>query len=212
MVKGCDYNSNCLSIKPETPFPVESVQRPEISWNTLNLRNGAGVKDELAKSCRVEGCFPKRIQCDNGREFISKDVDRRAYENQVTLDFSRPGKPTNNPYVESFNGKFRDECLTVNWFLALEDARHKIENFRWEYNHNRPHSALNDLTPKEFVNLQLTKPETPLFIVLTTGRRSTSPETPLFIVLTTGRRSTSPETPLFIVLTTGGGQIALPAM
>lgn len=126
---------------------------------------GIDVVNELTKACLVEGCFPERIQCDNGSEFISKDVDRWAYENQVTLDFSRPGKPTDNPYVESFNGKFRDECLSVNWFLSLEDARHKIENFRWEYNHYRPHSALDDLTPKEFVNLQFTKPETPLLTV-----------------------------------------------
>ena len=88
-----------------------------------------------------------------------------AYQNQVTLDFSRPGKPTDNPYVESFNGKFRDECLSVKWFLSLEDAREKIENFSWEYNHYRPHSSLNDLTPKEYVNLQNKTQKTPLLRV-----------------------------------------------
>lgn len=90
----------------------------------------------------------------------SKEMDLWAYSNGVTLDFSRPGKPTDNPYVESFNGKFRHECLSVNWFLSLDDAREKIEDLRWEYNHFRPRSALNDLTPKEFVNLRQEAPET----------------------------------------------------
>lgn len=83
-----------------------------------------------------------------------------VYSNGVTLDFSRLGKPTDNAYVESFSGKFRDECLSVKWFMSLNDAREKIEDFRWEYNHFRPHSALNDLTTKEFINLHQEIPET----------------------------------------------------
>jgi putative transposase len=71
------------------------------------------------------GVVPKRIQVDNGCEFISKTLDKWAYDNQVTLDFSRPGKPTDNPFIEFFNGSFRDECLNVNWFLSLEDAKKK---------------------------------------------------------------------------------------
>jgi putative transposase len=126
---------------------------------------GYDVVNELSRICLVEGCYPQRIQCDNGSEFISKEVDLWAYENGIVMDFSRPGKPTDNPYVESFNGKFRDECLSVNWFLSLEDAEEKIEQYRWEYNHFRPHSSLNDLTPKEFVNLPLTTPETLLQVV-----------------------------------------------
>lgn len=126
---------------------------------------GIDVVAELSRICLTEGRFPERIQCDNGSEFISKEMDLWAYSNGVTLDFSRPGKPTDNPYVESFNGKFRDECLSVNWFLSLDDARQKIEDFRWEYNHFRPHSALNDLTPKEFVNLHQETPETLLSTV-----------------------------------------------
>ena len=65
---------------------------------------------------------PERIQVDNGSEFISKVMDLWAYANNVTLDYSRPGKPTDNPYIESFNGRFRDECLNLNWFLSLQDA------------------------------------------------------------------------------------------
>lgn len=86
---------------------------------------------------------------DNGSEFISKDFDRWAYENNVTLDYSRPGRPTDNPFIESFNGSFRDECLNTNWFLSLEDARGKIELFRREYNEYRPHSSLQGKTPSQ---------------------------------------------------------------
>ena len=75
---------------------------------------------------------PDRIQVDNGCEFISKALDKWAYENKVSLDFSRPGKPTDNPFIESFNGSFRDECLNSHWFLSLEDAREKIETWREE--------------------------------------------------------------------------------
>jgi putative transposase len=63
------------------------------------------------------------------------------------LDFSRPGKPTDNPFIESFNGSFRDECLNVNWFLSLADAQQKIENRRQDYNHFWPHSSLSDIPP-----------------------------------------------------------------
>jgi len=93
---------------------------------------------------------PERIQCDNGSEFVSKVLDKWAYEHGVTMDFSRPGKPTDNAMIESFNGTFRDECLNVNWFLSLEDARDKIERWRVEYNEFRPHSSLGDLTPQQF--------------------------------------------------------------
>lgn len=121
---------------------------------------GINVATELQQICLIENCIPERIQCDNGSEFISKEVDKWAYENGVILDFSRPGKPTDNPYVESFNGKFRDECLTVNWFLSLEDARQKINDWRWDYNYLRPHSSLNDFSPEEFINLHTNSPET----------------------------------------------------
>jgi putative transposase len=119
----------------------------------------------LSEICLVENIFPGYIQCDNGSEFISKELDKWAYEHKVTLDFSRPGKPTDNPYVESFNGKFRDECLSVNWFLDLEDAKEKIELWRWDYNLLRPHSSLNDLSPQEFINLQQNTSETLIKVV-----------------------------------------------
>jgi len=76
-------------------------------------------------------------------------LDRWAYENNVILDFSSPGKPTDNPFIESFNGSLRDECLNTNWFLSLSDARAKIESFRRDYNSYRPHSSLQGMTPEE---------------------------------------------------------------
>ncbi len=93
---------------------------------------------------------PSRIQTDNGSEFISKALDRWAYENGLTMDFSRPGRPTDNPFIESFNGSFRDECLNIHWFLSLQDAQEKIETWRVDYNHVRPHSALGNLPPGQF--------------------------------------------------------------
>lgn len=93
----------------------------------------------------------ERIQVDNGSEFISKILDKWAYDNQVSLNFSRPGKPTDNPTIESFNGSFRDECLNLYWFLSLEDAQSKIEALRQEYNRFRPHSSLGDLPPNEYI-------------------------------------------------------------
>ena len=80
----------------------------------------------------------------------SKALDHWAYDNNVTLDFSRPGKPTDNPYIESFNGSFRDECLNLHWFLSLEDAQEKFDAWRRDYNSFRPHSSLGDLTPDQF--------------------------------------------------------------
>jgi len=102
----------------------------------------------------------KRLQTDNGSEFVSKGMDQWAYENKVIMDYSRPGKPTDNPFVESFNGSFRDECLNAHWFLSLEDAAEKIEAWRMEYNGYRPHSSLNGLTPAEFIEKHLQQSST----------------------------------------------------
>ena len=88
---------------------------------------------------------------DNGPEFISKDVDLWAYWNHVKLDFSRPGKPGDNAYIESFNARLRMECLNEHWFLSLEDAREKVEGWRRDYNEHRPHSSLGNISPAEYV-------------------------------------------------------------
>ena len=94
--------------------------------------------------------LPQSIRVDNGPEFISKALDQWAYLNGVELDFSRPGKPTDNAFIEAFNGRLREECLNENWFLSLEDAREKVEAWRQEYNRQRPHSSLGNLSPEEF--------------------------------------------------------------
>jgi putative transposase len=94
--------------------------------------------------------LPGTIKTDNGSEFISKVMDRWAYERGIELDFSRPGKPTDNAGVESFNGRLRQECLNANWFLSLADAQAKIGAWREQYNETRPHSALDWATPAEF--------------------------------------------------------------
>lgn len=93
---------------------------------------------------------PERIRVDNGPEFISRALDNWAYENNIKLEFSRPGKPVDNAFIESFNGSLRDECLNTNWFLSIEDARNKLELWRRDYNEFRPHSSLGNMTPSDF--------------------------------------------------------------
>lgn len=95
--------------------------------------------------------MPKTIRVVNGPEFISRNLDLWAYTNNVTLDFSRPGKPTDNSFVEAFNGKVRAECIDQNWFLSLTDAQVKCEAFRHDCNTQRPHSSIGNKTPSEFM-------------------------------------------------------------
>ncbi len=90
---------------------------------------------------------PEVIQVDNGSEFTSRALDEWAHRNQIKLHFIEPGKPTQNGVIESFNGKMRDECLNLEWFIDLHHARDIIENWRNDYNTLRPHSSLNNLPP-----------------------------------------------------------------
>jgi putative transposase len=94
--------------------------------------------------------YPKMITVDNGSEFASKALDAWAYDHGVKLDFIRPGTPVENAVIESFNGRFRDECLNANVFVSLHDARQKIEAWRIDYNEHRPHGSLGNVTPREF--------------------------------------------------------------
>ncbi len=130
---------------------VDNFSRKCLAIQVGQSIKGIDVVEVMEQVKQGTGAVPQRIQVDNGSEFISKALDKWAYDNRVTLDFSRPGKPTDNPYIESFNGSFRDECLNVNWFLSLEDAQEKVEAWRQEYNCFRPHSSLGDLTPEEAV-------------------------------------------------------------
>ncbi|WP_446737811.1 IS3 family transposase, partial [Rhodoblastus sp. 17X3] len=96
--------------------------------------------------------YPKTIRVDQGSEFISRDLDLWAYHKDVVLDFSRPGTPTDNPFIASFNGKFRVECLNAHWFMSLDDAREKMEEWRRDYNEVRPHSAIGNKSPITLIN------------------------------------------------------------
>ena len=109
----------------------------------------AAVNSQLECIRMLRGA-PQSVRVDNGPEFISKVLDQWAYANGVELVFSRPGKPTDNAYIESFNGRLRQECLNTHWFLSLEDACSRIEAWRHAYNETRPHSALDWQTPAEF--------------------------------------------------------------
>ena len=94
--------------------------------------------------------LPRSITVDHGTEFTSKALDEWAYQNGVLLDFTRPGKPTDNGLCESFNGRLRDECLNVTEFMSIEHAKSQIEAWRVDYNERRPHGALGQLTPSEY--------------------------------------------------------------
>ena len=93
---------------------------------------------------------PESIVCDNGTEFTSKAMFFWSKESKVRLSFIQPGKPTQNAFVESLNGKFRNECLNQHWFRTLDEARYEIDLWREHYNHVRPHSSLNYMSPVEF--------------------------------------------------------------
>jgi putative transposase len=96
--------------------------------------------------------YPKSIRVDQGTEFVSRDLDLWAYAHSVVLDFSRPGKPTDNAFVEAFNGRLRAECLNVHWFMTLADAREKLEYWRRDYNEVRPHGAIGNKVPISLLN------------------------------------------------------------
>lgn len=126
-----DYTRECLAIEVDTSLPGLRV---------------AQVLDRLAE---MRG-LPRSITVDNGPEFAGRALDAWAYQAGVKLSFIRPGKPVENAYIESFNGKFRDECLNEHWFLSLRQAKSLIEAWRVEYNTERPHSALGYLAPTQF--------------------------------------------------------------
>jgi len=126
-----DCTRECLAIEVDTSLPGLRVQ---------------AVLERLADTRGL----PQSITVDNGPEFDSKVLDQWAYRTGVQLSFIRPGKPNENAYIESFNGKFRDECLNEHWFISLAHARSIIEAWRIEYNTERPHSSLGNRTPQEF--------------------------------------------------------------
>jgi putative transposase len=112
--------------------------------------SGVRVARVLDRVIGEHGGRPQQIVLDNGPELTSRALDQWAYERGVGLQFIDPGKPQQNGYIESFNGKLRDECLNEHWFLSLPHARSVVEGWRLDYNLNRPHSSLGNLTPEEF--------------------------------------------------------------
>jgi putative transposase len=103
----------------------------------------------LEQLVRLRG-KPASIRTDQGPEFTAQALDQWAYRNGITLKLIQPGRPMQNGYVESFNGKFRDECLNEHWFTTLAEARAIVAAWRRDYNENRPHSSIDYLTPSEY--------------------------------------------------------------
>ena len=120
------------------------------------------VAAALDKAMRSHG-KPKTITVDHGTEFTSRALDEWVYRRSVTLDFIWPGKPVEHGFIESFNGRLRDECLNANQFLSIDDARSQIEAWRTDYNHHRPHSSLGHLTPSEYLKRSVTEDARPAF-------------------------------------------------
>ena len=131
-----DFTRKCLAITVGTSLP------------------GSSGVETLDAVCQTRG-YPKQIVVDNGPEFTSRVLDAWAYAHGVTLDFIDPGKPQQSAFTESFNGKFRDECLNMHWFFNLQDARREIAAWRQDYNEFRPHSSLGNQTPAEYAQQQL---------------------------------------------------------
>jgi putative transposase len=128
-----DFTKQCLAIEVDTSLPGKRV---------------VNVLQRLAESRGL----PKGITVDNGPEFVSKALDEWAYAVGLQLHFIQPGKPQQNAYIESFNGKFRDECLNEHWFMSMRHARQLIEEWRQDYNAQRPHSAIGYQTPDQFAD------------------------------------------------------------
>lgn len=128
---------------------VDDHTREALAIEVDTSLSGARVVRVLERLARTRS-LPTMIVCDNGPELTGKVLDAWAYERRVQLHFIRPGKPNENPFVESFNGRMRDECLNEHWFVDLADARAKIETWRIDYNEVRPHSALDGRTPTEY--------------------------------------------------------------
>ena len=149
-----DFVSDCVStgkvIRMLTIVDDCTRECPAIEVDTslggLRVRR---VLDPIAS----ERGLPEAIVVDNGPEFRGRALAAWSEERGVRLEFIQPGKPVQNAYVESFNGRLRDECLNANWFTSLSDARRKIETWRQDYNEQRPHSSLNYLPPAEFARI-----------------------------------------------------------
>lgn len=151
-----DFVSDCVStgrvIRMLTVVDDCTRECPAIEVDTS--LGGLRVRRVLDRIASERG-LPEAIVLDNGPEFRGRALAAWSEERGVRLEFIQPGKPAQNAFAESFNGRLRDECLNANWFTSLSDARRKIEDWRQDYNQQRPHSSLNYLPPAEFARQQL---------------------------------------------------------
>jgi putative transposase len=128
---------------------VDVFSRESLAIEVGQRLRGEHVVEVLNRLVRQHGA-PKYLFADNGAEFTGHLVDLWAYHHKTRIDFSRPGKPTDNAFIETFNGSFRDECLNLHWFKSLDEAKVEIEAWRRDYNESRPHMALGNRTPQEY--------------------------------------------------------------
>jgi putative transposase len=136
---------------------VDQFTRECVGLEADRTMTGMKVAQALEHARHERGHLPESITVDNGSEFCSRALEAWAMSNDVQLCFIRPGRPVENGFIESFNGRLRDECLNVEWFASLDDARAKLTKFRAHYNRERPHSALADRTPAAFAELHRSK-------------------------------------------------------
>lgn len=129
---------------------IDLFTRECIALEAAKGFSGGQVAVALERAGKVRRALPESIRVDNGTEFTSRALDHWAYWNRVRLDFSRPGTPVDNAFVESFNASLRRECLSQHWFRSLEDAQTTLDLWKEDYNNNRPHSSLGKLTPVEY--------------------------------------------------------------
>ena len=139
---------------------VDQFTRECVKWEADRSMTGMKVVQALERAQQERGSLPKSITVDNGSEFCSRALEAWAMSHEVQLCFIRPGRPVENGFIESFNGRLRDECLNVEWFTSLDDARQKLAKFCEHYNQQRPHSALADRTPAAFAALHRGKAST----------------------------------------------------
>jgi putative transposase len=131
---------------------VDQYTRECLCVHADRPQTGEKVVEQMQRLIAVRG-KPESITTDKGSEFVGKAMEHWSHQTGVTLDFIRPGKPVENGYIESFNGRLRDECLNGEGFFSLTDAQQKLQCWKNDYNLHRPHSALDDHTPKEFAAL-----------------------------------------------------------
>ena len=156
---------------------IDQFTRECVALEADRSMTGKKVAEVLERARQERSRLPENITVDNGSEFSGRALEAWAIANDVQLCFIRPGHPVENGFIESFNGRLRDECLNVEWFSSLEDARQKLAKFREHYNHQRPHSALADRAPAVFAALH--RPEQKASPQVWAGEEAHTPPLPL---------------------------------